>query len=279
MTAQRAKLNRKKYIKGQRSPFLEGERLNDLDKKLIIRMIRELNKSTHKMTLKSLGLNIAPTNCPILSKSIGRPCSRKYLYHSACHEFGSWNLALEACKIEANRPAYNKFWIPEQIIKCIKALKNADHTLMVKDICRDRKRTTTKILFEVSGRKTTGSALHDAARRNFGSWDKALTKAGINVSDVKEKPFWTKTKIISAIHALKKNGIPLSCKDMQLDQSRGTKKVIEQRIGKGRTGKSLFGAAYRSFGSWDRALSEAGISAKNVRHYPFSWRKTLSLES
>jgi hypothetical protein len=273
MPAQRITINKKRYIKSRRSPFLEGESDDHLNRKMIIQMIRDLSKSTRRITLRSFGLNKSPVVCPIISARLGKPCSRKYLYRSACYEFGSWNLALDACEIKASKPAYNKFWTSMLVVKCIKELKKANHTLMSRDICRDRKRATSKTLLGITGKKTTGSALHDAARRNLGSWDKALNKAGINVAEIKEKPFWTRTKIVSAIHALKKNGVPLNCKEISHDQSVTTKKIIEQRIGKGRTGKSLFGAAYRFFGSWDRALAEAGISVSSVRLYPFSWRK------
>ena len=263
----------RKFIKSKRTQFLSNESNENWNKDLIVQMIQILKVSTKRMTLNSLGLNKAPLPDPVLSSILGRPCSRKFLYHVACHHFGTWNLALEASEVTPVKTSYNRFWNPALIIKAIQRLHKAGHSLSVKDIWRDRSRTSTKILFEITGKNTTGSALHDAARRNFGSWDKALMMAGINVQDVKEKPFWTKTKVISAIHALHKEKIPLNCLSLVRDQSRYTKKIIEQRIGKGRTGQSLYGGGYRAFGSWDRALSEAGIPKNKVRKVDFFWNR------
>lgn len=125
------------------------------------------------------------------------------------------------------------------------------------------------LLSKPTGRWTTGAGLYNAACRFFGTWDKALITAGIFVDDIKEKPFWTKRKIILAIQALQKANVPLNSAHLQFDRNRETTDIIRVCLGKPRTGNSLIGAAYRIFGSWDNALEEAGLN-------PFHYRKKLS---
>lgn len=262
------------YIKKLRTQFLKDDNSSDWDEELILQMILLLNESMKSFSIRAMGLHKRPIPDPILSSFLGRDCSRKFLYHAACSNFGSWNSALEEAGIRPTRIAKNKIWTSELIIRCVKELHCNNHPLTVKEIWRDRSRKTSQILRSIVGKKTTGSALHDAARRIIGSWDKALSQAGVNIEEVKEKPFWSKSKIISAIHAIHRAGIPLNAKSISRDQSRETKKIIKKKIGKPRSGKSLFGGAYRAFGSWDRALSESGICTKDVRQEAFFWKKS-----
>ena len=269
----KSKENYPKYVKKPRSQFLKVDSAEGWDEEIIIQMILLLNESNKKFSLSSMGLNKSPTPDAVISSFLGRDCSLKFLYHTTCLHFGSWNSALRECNIQIIKSPTNKFWTSKLIIKCIKALHAENHSLTVTAIWRDRSLKTTNILLKISGRKTTGSALHDAARRNIGSWDKALQQAGIEVDEVKEKPFWTKSKIISAIHVLSKAGIPLNSKSISRNINKRTKNVIKQKIGKARTGRSLYGGAYRAFGSWDRALNEAGLCIEDIRKAEFFWNK------
>jgi hypothetical protein len=189
----------------------------------------------------------------------------------ACQSFGSWKNALKACNIAPGGGLYNRFWNQALIVECIQLLHKNGHPLTVKTIWRDYSKSTTQLLMKSTGRWTTGAGLHDAARRFLGSWDEALIRAGIEVDDVKEKPFWTKRKMIAAIQALNQAHIPLNVMSMERDKSPQTTQLIKSRIGKGRTGRSLIGAAYRTFGSWDCALRESGLNPKDFRIRRFSW--------
>lgn len=262
------------YIKKPRIQFLQNDNSHDWDEELITLMILLLHQSMRRFSIRSMDLHIRPTPDPILSSFLGRDCSRKFLYHAACVYFGSWNSALEEAGIKTTKSPSNKFWSSSLIIKCIEELRSVHHPLTVKAIWRDRSTKTSNVLSKVVGKKTTGSSLHDAARRIIGSWDKALLEAGIDVQSVKEKPFWSRSKVISVIHVLHKSGIPLNAKSISRNKNRLTKNLIEQKIGKPRTGRSLFGGAYRAFGSWDRALSEAGICSKDIRQVDFFWKKS-----
>lgn len=213
----------------------------------------------------------SPVADPVLSKFSGQATSRKFLYFAGCHFFGSWNSALRACNLEPVSRAYNRFWSKTLIIQCIKRLRQDGHPLTVFSTWRDRSHKTSRSLREVTGRATTGSALHDAARRFFGSWDNALLNAGVSLELVKERPFWTKKKIVRSIKILHKEGIALNTVRIGKDSSRLTANAIQRELGKKRVGRSLYGAAYRIFGSWDRALYEAGINPSLLRKRPFGW--------
>ncbi|MEQ1876575.1 MAG: hypothetical protein ABL958_08010, partial [Bdellovibrionia bacterium] len=60
-------------------------------------------------------------------------------------------------------------------------------------------------------------------------------------------------------------------KNNKRDNSRILASVIQKEIGKKRSVRSLYGGAYRIFGSWDRALLEAKINPELHRKCKFGW--------
>lgn len=260
-----------KYTKGPRPAFLVGEKIEEWSEERVMEAIRALNAVEPLTTLKAMRINRTPIPDPTLSKFAGQAVSRKFLHFAGCHFFGSWNSALKACQLEPIVSTYNKFWNKTLISDCIRRLKRDGHPLTVFSIWRDRSRKTSRLLLEVTGKATTGSALHDAARRYFGSWDQALAESGVSPESIKERPFWTKKKIVRSIKVLNAKGIALNTSRIGTDSSHLTARVIHQELGKKRIGRSLYGAAYRIFGSWDRALYEAGISPDLHRKRAFGW--------
>ena len=256
-----------------RTPFLPGETIEEWNSELIIQSILGLNHTEPKFTLRSMRVSKGPTVDPFLSALIGRPTSRKFLHHIAARTFGSWTLAMKASNLEPHSSSFNKFWSKTKITSSIRLLRQNGYPLTVKSIWRDRSKKTSRILLESTGKRTTGSALHDAARRYFGSWDNALRSTGIDPERVKEKPFWTKKKIVKSIQSLHRSGIALNSGKMGGDYSIRTKRIIQRAVGKARVGNSLLGGAYNSFGSWDRALHEAGIEPADIRLRDFAWNK------
>lgn len=263
--------SRNKYVKRRREPFLTGEKIEDWGRERTAKAIQILHHKTTLNTMAAMRVSRRPTPDPVLSEFAGSPASRKFLYYAGCRFFGSWNSALKACGIPPIKTSYNKFWSKTLIAESIRRLHRDGHPLTVISIWRDRTRKTSRSLNEVTGRKTTGSSLHDAARRYFGSWDNALKHAGINSEDIKERPFWTKQKVVKSIQALHRRGVRLNTGRIGSDSSRSTSLIIRQAIGKKRFGRSLFGGAYRAFGSWDRALQESGIAPSSHRVNKFGW--------
>lgn len=261
----------KNKARSKRNPFLATEQIDMWNAELVVTAITKLNNEAPLKSLRSMRVNRRPVPDPIITSVVGRPTSRKFLHYAGCHFFGSWNSTLRKCNIEPITTSYNKFWSKTVIVESIKRLKEEGYPLTVMSIWRDRSKKTTKILLDVSGKATTGSSLHDAARRYYGSWDNALEKSGINPDSVKEKPFWTKKKIIRSIKILHKSGIPLNSERLGSDCGRATASIIAQGAGKKRFGRSLHGGAYRLFGSWDRALHEAGIDPALHRKRNFIW--------
>jgi len=87
-------------------------------------------------------------------------------------------------------------------------------------------------------------ALHSAARREFGSWRKALEAAGYDYDEVNKAAgtrytSWTREKIINMIRDLPPD---------RLSYGNMTKENL-----------LLYSAAYRRFGNWQNALRAAGL--------------------
>ena len=102
-------------------------------------------------------------------------------------------------------------------------------------------------------------SLVSAAAYHFGSYRKAVEKAGIDYATVVRRPRWTKAAIIALVKSSKKAG-------EDLHWSAVTSRRDE-------LGKAAFASLQpRLFGSWDRALTAAGLDADEVNRYR-KWNK------
>jgi len=96
--------------------------------------------------------------------------------------------------------------------------------------------------------------LLSAAAYHFGSYRKAVEKAGIDYADVLRRPRWNKQRIIALIKQTRRKG-------EDLHWAAVTKRRDE-------LGKAAFASLQpRLFGRWDRALSAAGLDADEVSRY------------
>lgn len=240
---------------------------------LVSKLMLEMNRAKMPLSVRSLKLQGGMTPDPLLSRAARGPVSKKELHEMACRYYGTWGRALGAATKRRGAEAYNRFWNHALIIKCIKKLHQNEHPLTVKSIWRDRSRRTTNLIREVIGRRTSGTSLHEAGRRFFCSWDRALEAAGIDLLTIKERPLWTKEKILIAILLLNKNGIPLNPGFLQKDYSQKTFQVLASRFKKGSSGSSLYGAGVRIFGSWSVALEKAGLDPSDHQRLLFRWDK------
>jgi hypothetical protein len=97
-------------------------------------------------------------------------------------------------------------------------------------------------------------ALVSAAAYHFGSYRKAVERAGVDYAEVTRRPRWTKPKIIALIKGGKRAG-------HDLHWSAVTRRRDE-------LGRAAFASLQpRLFGSWDKALTAAGLDADDVNRY------------
>jgi len=96
--------------------------------------------------------------------------------------------------------------------------------------------------------------LVSAAAYHFGSYRKAVERAGIDYTTVIRRPCWDRTMIIKLIKAARRSG-------EDLHWSAVTKRRDE-------LGRAAFAALQpRLFGSWDRALTASGLDADEISRY------------
>lgn len=108
-------------------------------------------------------------------------------------------------------------------------------------------------------------SLLSAAAYHFGSYRKAIGKAGIDYSHVSLRPKWTKQRIIALIKQTKRAG-----------QNLHWGAVSRRRDQLGRAAHAAL--QRRLFGSWVRALHAAGLDADDVCCYR-SWdRNCIAFE-
>jgi hypothetical protein len=97
-------------------------------------------------------------------------------------------------------------------------------------------------------------ALVSAAAYHFGSYRKAVERAGIDYAEVTRRPRWTRQMIIGLIKDARRKG----------DDLHGS--AVTRR--RDELGKAAFASLQpRLFGSWDRALHGAGLDADEINRY------------
>lgn len=108
-------------------------------------------------------------------------------------------------------------------------------------------------------------SLVSAAAYHFGSYRKAVEKAGIDYAEVTRRPRWNKAAIINLIKQAKRSGEDLHWSAVT---ARGDELA-----------KAAFASLQpRLFGSWDRALHAAGLDADEVNRYRKWTKETITSE-
>lgn len=127
-------------------------------------------------------------------------------------------------------------WDKDQVVQSLRKLHRTGADLSYNALARRRQ------------------SLVSAAAYHFGSYRKAVEKAGIDYAIVTRRPRWTKQAIIDQIkHARRR--------DEDLHWSAVTNRRDE-------LAKAAFASLQpRLFGSWDRALHAAGLDADDINRY------------
>jgi len=111
----------------------------------------------------------------------------------------------------------------------------------------------------------SNQSLVSAAAYHFGSYRKAIEKAGVDYAEVTRRPRWTKQIIINLIKQARR-------KNEDLHWSAVTKRRDE-------LGRAAFASLQpRLFGSWDRALHGAGLHAEDISRYRTWDRSSIAYE-
>lgn len=149
------------------------------------------------------------------------------LYAAACEQFGTWDTALQYAGISVRRVITEVELSPERVIKRIRKMcTNGYDMSSQRNVRRDRR-------------------FYDAARLHFGSWNKAMQAAGINVKNLrpsKKTRKHDKKRIVEAIREWHAAGHSIKCCDVSLEN------------------RALATVAISAFYSWQRALVAAGLA-------------------
>jgi hypothetical protein len=95
-------------------------------------------------------------------------------------------------------------------------------------------------------------ALLRAATRYFGTWEAAVSFAGLNYDEIRRYKSWTRERIIERIRELHADGADLSWRNVCLN--------TDPQLAAAATKKS-------HFGSWREALEASGLDYDTIRRY------------
>ncbi len=177
--------------------------------------------------LNEQGVDLSPT---AIQKTHGALFSSA---RSRSH-FGNWRAAIVAAGLDYNRiKRVKQRWSPDSIVAQIQACDAVGEDLLHPD-------------FKVRHRNLYLAA---CAHRYFGSWRRALLAAGLNHEKMRESRVWTKARIQRTIQEMATNGESLSWSSVE-EKCPGIYRAARRR---------------ENFGSWHRALLEAGVASSGRR--------------
>ncbi len=156
------------------------------------------------------------------------------LLAAAIYHFGSYRRAVEEAHIGYEDVARRPRWTKAIIIKMIKEARERDEELHWSAVMR-RKDELKKAAF---------AALQE---RLFGSWENALRGAGLNPAKVHRYRKWSRDEIVARLQERSRRHQGLNSGTVQREDS------------------GLLVAAIRHFGSYNEALSAAGVDPADVR--------------
>ncbi len=167
--------------------------------------------------------------------------------------FGNWRTALVSAGVDLSKPIFggHRFLSEREVKAEIKRLKDAD---------ADLSHTAVSLL-------PYGTQLTSAGIRFFGTWEAALDAARVPKRlRGKRKHYETANDVLHAIATRIENEFPLSPLELYF----GSRSDIE-----------LWKKSFEHFGSWRKAVAEAGGNAKHGRqagHTPFSTKAKVIAE-
>ncbi|MDB5325905.1 MAG: helix-turn-helix domain protein [Phycisphaerales bacterium] len=156
-----------------------------------------------------------------LPLTVGGPGIDKSMYSAARRIFGSWRNAIQAVGITPHDVLTWERWSPPKIL------------VMIRHFARRNRPLTTKQMDQRYHNVVT------AARRHFGSWNKAVLAAGVDPRKLQRVIPWTSERVIEAI----------------LTRALRNESLVPSRV----EPRSLLEAGHRFFGSWHDAIAAAGL--------------------
>lgn len=154
------------------------------------------------------------------------------LVRAAAWHFGTWRRAIESAGINYEGLSKYRRWNRERIVERIKELHEQGADLSWRAVSTEVDPPLAAAALRANG---------------FPSWREAIEAAGLSIDDIARYKYWDNDRVVAAIQELQKQGHPLSSKAMQSSD------------------QSLFCAARRRFGSWDKALAASGYEASEIR--------------
>jgi len=145
------------------------------------------------------------------------------LYQAGTRIFGSWSNALRAAGVAASRAQSHERWPPGRILSIIRGLARRGRPLRAGEL-----------------KQRYGGCLIPAARRCFGSWNKAVIAAGVDPQRLLRSPAWTKERVLESILTRAFDDEPLGSRTVQP--------------------RTLAHAGAKFFGTWAAALAAAGLN-------------------
>ena len=197
-----------------------------------IRKVRRWDKDSIIMEIQNLAINEVNIN----SKNIQD--NYPQLRSAAFRHFGSWRQAVMAAginyseiKMKVTSRRKSRKWNSENVLEAIREIETIEgfEGLTSNNVWKNHK------------------SLYNAACYYFNNWAEAVEKAGFQYDNIRLMKRWTKEKIIHTIQKLHEQDVPLNITN-----------ITQIRY-------DLYKAGRNQFGSWRRAINEAGLSYSKVR--------------
>jgi len=184
-------------------------RVDSWDADKIVKKIKELYEQGHDLSLRNM----------VADRDLSR------ITYAASRHYESWKNAIEEAGLDYDAIARQKTWSQEEIETAILQLHDSGEDLSSKQM------------------DITHQPLISAARKRFGTWEKAVAHVGLDYDKIRKSEHWTREKILNRIKALQEDG-----------ESLRSTYILKRH-------PALYAATQkkRYFGGWINAVRAAGI--------------------
>lgn len=161
-------------------------------------------------------------------------------------------------------------WENVNILEVLDHLEAAGLTLNITGL-RHSDAQATIVLSKFLGVDVRVFSLYQAVRKKYGNWDEALRQSGRDPAAYRKHFAYdlSREKIIRAIVALNRVGVPLSPQSINTDTSEFSRSIIKRETGYPITASALYGRGVHAFGNWAAALHAAGLNPTLILKHGF----------
>lgn len=209
-----------------------------------------------------------PRVVAIIRRLSGKEAGAVNFYQGAYRRYQGWHNALEAvglspADIYLKQVHTRGARTDEDVFFTLSELERAGRLGSEKSLHADESAETMQIIADNTGVHVSGKQFYHYVIVRYGSWQNALSAAGLDIKKYVLKPRVGDEKLIEALKFIEEKGFSIHSSDLKFNRDPAVDLVLQDFLGVTITGAGLHGRLRRAFGNYALALEAAGFNSLN----------------